>query len=65
MLTPSLAALFDGKSAARVWHSFLDKRTGWARPWSLFVLNEWVRQHLDEAKSSEEPARSAAGATAS
>jgi asparagine synthase (glutamine-hydrolysing) len=64
-LTPSLAALFDGKSVASIWRSFIEKRTGWARPWSLFVLNEWVRQHLDEAKSSEEPARSAAGATAS
>ena len=25
-------------------------RTGWARPWSLFVLNEWVRCHLDQIR---------------
>ena len=29
--------------AKTVWRQFLRGRTGWARPWSLFVLNEWVR----------------------
>ena len=46
-----------------VWQSFLLGQTGWARPWSLFVLNEWVRKHLDEAESPAEPASSASRAT--
>lgn len=53
-LTPSLALLLDGEAVQSVWRRFLSKRTGWARPWSLFVLNEWVRRHIDEAKSSAE-----------
>ena len=43
-LTPSLAALLDTAMVQTIWRSFLLGRTGWARPWSLFVLNEWVRQ---------------------
>ena len=62
-LTPSLAALLDPSAVQAVWRSFLLGQTGWARPWSLFVLNEWVRRHLDEAESAAEPARSASRAT--
>jgi asparagine synthase (glutamine-hydrolysing) len=29
-----------------VWHDFLGGRTSWSRPWSLYVLNEWLNQHL-------------------
>jgi asparagine synthase (glutamine-hydrolysing) len=57
-LTPSLAGLLDSSAVQSVWRSFLLGQTGWARPWSLFVLNEWVRKHLDEAEFDAEPARS-------
>jgi asparagine synthase (glutamine-hydrolysing) len=64
MLTPSLASMLDGKAVQSVWRRFLSKRTGWARPWSLFVLNEWVRKHIDEVESNtnltERPASEAA-----
>jgi asparagine synthase (glutamine-hydrolysing) len=56
-LTPSLAAVLDPSAVEAVWRSFLLGQTGWARPWSLFVLNEWVRSHLDEAESTAEPTR--------
>jgi asparagine synthase (glutamine-hydrolysing) len=61
-LTPSLALLIEPEAVQSVWHRFLSKRTGWARPWSLFVLNEWVRRHVDEAESraSEDSAAEAA-----
>jgi asparagine synthase (glutamine-hydrolysing) len=62
-LTPSLAALLDTSAVQAVWQSFLLGETGWARPWSLFVLNEWVRRHLDEAGLLAEAARSAARAS--
>jgi asparagine synthase (glutamine-hydrolysing) len=63
-LTPSLAAVMDCKSVESIWRSFLLRRTGWARPWSLFVLNEWVRRHVDEAETSSETERVIAGALA-
>jgi asparagine synthase (glutamine-hydrolysing) len=64
-LTPSLATILDGQAVQSVWDRFLSKRTGWARPWSLFVLNEWVRKHIDQAGSSTEFSEdSAAEATA-
>ncbi len=65
-LTPSLALVLDGEAVRSIWRQFLSKRTGWARPWSLFVLNEWVRKHIDEAEScAERTEDSAAEATAS
>jgi asparagine synthase (glutamine-hydrolysing) len=66
ILTPSVATILDGDEVQRVWRRFLHKRTGWARPWSLFVLNEWVRKHIDEADSSADLSEgSAAEAAAS
>ena len=32
--------------ALTVWQDFLDGRTTWSRPWSLYVLNEWVKRNL-------------------
>jgi asparagine synthase (glutamine-hydrolysing) len=32
-----------------VWQAFLEGRTGWARPWSLYVLNQWVRHNIEES----------------
>jgi asparagine synthase (glutamine-hydrolysing) len=59
-LTPSLAEILDRDAVHSVWRSFLLGRTGWARPWSLFVLNEWVRCHIDEAQMPVERDRSVA-----
>ena len=50
-LTPSLAAVLDAEAVKAVWRQFLKGRTNWSRPWSLFVLNEWVRKHVDEVAS--------------
>lgn len=51
-----VAGLFDLPSALRpilnpaavrnLWQAFLDGGTSWSRPWSLYVLNEWVRRHV-------------------
>jgi len=32
--------------ALAVWRDFLGGRTTWSRPWSLYVLNEWVKRNL-------------------
>jgi hypothetical protein len=61
-LTPSLAELLDTSMVQSIWRSFLLERTGWARPWSLYVLNEWIRLNLDEVESLPETVRTKAAA---
>jgi asparagine synthase (glutamine-hydrolysing) len=39
------AAALNPKSVASVWQEFLNKRTSWARPWSLYVLSQWCENH--------------------
>jgi asparagine synthase (glutamine-hydrolysing) len=64
VLTPSLATILDPDEVQGVWRRFLNKRTGWARPWSLFVLNEWVRKYIDEADSRADLSESSAAEAA-
>lgn len=64
-LTPSLARLLDPAAVKAVWQSFLAGETGWARPWSLFVLNEWIRKHVDEIQLPAEQVPSASHASTS
>jgi len=45
-----------------VWHDFLAGRTSWSRPWSLYVLNEWCRRHLESGRADAEVARPTAAA---
>jgi asparagine synthase (glutamine-hydrolysing) len=44
-LAPALEPLLRRDALQGVWSDFLAGRTSWSRPWSLFVLNEWVRRH--------------------
>ena len=45
------AAGLDPQAVRNVWKEFEAGRTSWSRPWSLFVLNEWVRKHLGAAQN--------------
>ncbi|MDQ5844749.1 MAG: asparagine synthase (glutamine-hydrolyzing), partial [Acidobacteriota bacterium] len=45
-LSPALANSINGDEARGIWRSYLDRKTSWSRPWSLYVLNEWTRKHL-------------------
>jgi asparagine synthase (glutamine-hydrolysing) len=45
-LAPALTPHLHAAGVRRVWDNFLNGQTTWSRPWSLFVLNEWCRQHL-------------------
>jgi asparagine synthase (glutamine-hydrolysing) len=45
-LAPTLAAHLHSAGVQTVWDNFLNARTTWSRPWSLYVLNEWCRRHL-------------------
>jgi hypothetical protein len=44
--SPLLEPLISGESAQSVWRDFIVQKTTWSRPWSLFVLNEWVKKNL-------------------
>jgi len=38
---------FISEFAARdVWQDFIDGRTSWSRPWSLYVLQSWCERHM-------------------
>src|ERR1700683_5102800 len=50
--SPYLEDFLPQRNAERVWRDFLAGRTGWARAWSLYVLNEWVRQHITPSNST-------------
>jgi hypothetical protein len=43
---PALRAYLRPGGVQAVWADFLAGKTTWSRPWSLYVLNEWCRQHL-------------------
>ena len=69
-ITPPLQPYLNLRAVRGAWQNFVIGQTNWSRPWSLFVLNEWVRQHVTEAESSpvstvEAVHTAAASATAS
>ncbi|HEY2544676.1 MAG TPA: asparagine synthase (glutamine-hydrolyzing) [Candidatus Acidoferrum sp.] len=45
-VAPSLAPQLRAEGVRNVWSDFLEGKTSWSRPWALYVLNEWCRQHL-------------------
>lgn len=46
-MAPALRRTLNAKSVNRVWKSHLRGQTSWSRPWSLYVLNEWAKKHLE------------------
>jgi asparagine synthase (glutamine-hydrolysing) len=45
-IAPGLAPHIRVEGVRGVWAAFLEGKTSWSRPWSLYVLNEWCRRHL-------------------
>ena len=45
-LSPELREIISAKDAAAVWQSYLNGKTTWSRPWSLYVLNEWTKRNV-------------------
>lgn len=43
----SVSSMFDKSGVYRLWRSFLDKRVPWSQVWALFILQLWVRRHID------------------
>ncbi|HKV06201.1 MAG TPA: asparagine synthase (glutamine-hydrolyzing) [Candidatus Acidoferrales bacterium] len=50
--SPALETQLGGDFALSVWKEFLAGRTSWSRPWSLYVLNEWVKRNVREIPAS-------------
>lgn len=48
--SPALQPYVEARFAMGVWRDFLRGRTTWSRPWSLYVLNEWVKRNLQVEK---------------
>ncbi len=42
----ALGTMISQSAARQVWDDFLHGRTSWSRPWSLYVLQYWCRQHI-------------------
>ena len=63
-LTPQLRLYMNPRAVRGSWQNFVVGQTNWARPWSLFVLNEWIRHHVTEAKHPQTAAPEAAPSAA-
>jgi hypothetical protein len=48
-LTPPLRKYLNPRAVQGAWQNFVIGHTTWSRPWSLYVLNEWIRHHVTEA----------------
>jgi asparagine synthase (glutamine-hydrolysing) len=46
-LAPVLREALDEENVRGIWESYLNHKTSWSRPWSLYVLNEWVKRNLE------------------
>jgi asparagine synthase (glutamine-hydrolysing) len=62
--SPALERYVSPDFARVVWADFLKGRTTWSRPWSLFVLNEWVKRNVRHRSPATNDHRSAASVTA-
>ncbi|MFZ0637688.1 MAG: asparagine synthase (glutamine-hydrolyzing) [Candidatus Acidiferrales bacterium] len=58
--SPLLDAVLPRSAAQAVWSDFLDGRRSWSRPWSLYVLNEWIKRNLESSLPSAAPVPQAA-----
>jgi asparagine synthase (glutamine-hydrolysing) len=59
--SPALEPFLRSENVRQVWDHFLTNRTTWSRPWSLYVLNEWVKRNLGGNPSgNSEPRKDAA-----
>jgi asparagine synthase (glutamine-hydrolysing) len=50
--SPAIEPQLGGDFAQKVWNDFLAGRTSWSRPWSLYVLNEWVKRNITAVSTS-------------
>ena len=52
-----LRQYLNPRAVQGAWQNFVIGQTNWSRPWSLYVLNEWIRHHVTD--SAKDPVSSA------
>jgi asparagine synthase (glutamine-hydrolysing) len=57
--SPALEPHLSAQFARDVWKEFQAGRTTWSRPWSLYVLNEWMKKHVAVADCARSAAHCA------
>jgi asparagine synthase (glutamine-hydrolysing) len=62
--SPALAPVLSRDFAQAVWNQFQQGGTTWSRPWSLYVLNEWAKHHLQGGQFAGPAQRARAVVTA-
>jgi asparagine synthase (glutamine-hydrolysing) len=55
-LTPELGQYMNPRAVRGAWQNFVIGQTNWSRPWSLYVVNEWVRRHVSGTVTQKESA---------
>jgi asparagine synthase (glutamine-hydrolysing) len=45
-LPQALAGVLDGEAVMTIWRQFLARQTSWSRPWSLYVLFQWMEREI-------------------
>jgi asparagine synthase (glutamine-hydrolysing) len=55
-LSPPLREYMNPRAVRGAWQNFVIGQTNWSRPWSLFVLNEWVRRHVNSSPAKDQSA---------
>jgi asparagine synthase (glutamine-hydrolysing) len=53
-LSPPLRQYMNPRAVRGAWQNFVIGQTNWSRPWSLYVLNEWVRRHITNGGATEQ-----------
>jgi asparagine synthase (glutamine-hydrolysing) len=53
-LTPELAQYMNPRAVRGAWQNFVIGQTNWSRPWSLYVVNDWVRRHVSGTLTQKE-----------
>jgi len=48
-LTPELRQYMNLRAVRGAWQNFVIGQTNWSRPWSLYVLNNWISRHMTGA----------------
>jgi asparagine synthase (glutamine-hydrolysing) len=53
-IAPELKPYMNPRAVRGAWQNFIVGQTNWSRPWSLYVLNEWIKRHVTGAVTSAE-----------
>lgn len=61
VLAGGTAGLLEPDAVQRVWRGFQHRQVDWTRPWSLYVLNQWVKRNIGQSLSEDRDAVFASG----